>query len=142
VEAQIVNTRLASIQARGGPGITAPAETLRVDAIEVMFLRILEAEIPAEQFRTFAQVDDAAVRLEIAAHAGEKAVAEIDVAGNALIGRRRRSRRFRPLGLRRCFRRRFSGLCIRLRLSLRSAGFRLLLLRLLRRQTEPYQECQ
>ena len=66
--------------------VAAPAVGAGVDAVEEAVLGIGDGEIQAEQLGAFAQVDDAAVRGKIAADVGHPAVAEIEAAGDPLLG--------------------------------------------------------
>ena len=47
------------------------------------FLGSCDGEVEAEELRAFAEIDDAAVLLEVAADVGDPAIAEIDVAGRS-----------------------------------------------------------
>ena len=99
IDVEIVELALVRVHVGGGVGIAAPAVAARVDAVEEPLLGVLDGEVEAEKLGAFAQVDDAAVLLEIAADVGQPAVAEIDAAGEPVLGggRRRLRRGWRPV---------------------------------------------
>ncbi len=81
VHVEIVDIGFAHFDLGGAVGIAAPAVSARIDAVEETLLGVLDGEIDAEQLGAFAQIDDAAVLLEVAIDVGEEAIAEIEAAG-------------------------------------------------------------
>ena len=86
VHVEIVDIGFAHFHLGGAVGIAAPAVSARIDAVEEALFGVLDGEIDAEQLGPFAQVDDAAVLLEVAVDVGEPAIAEIDTAGEPALG--------------------------------------------------------